>query len=374
MLLLSLVLIGVLAACDRQPGELRVGVIAYLSGEAAEVSGQPTVKAAQLAVQAVNDAGGLDVGGRKYKVVLLIEDVEPKPEMAVAAARKLIYQDDVAVIVGPQYSGDAIPVARVAEEAHIPMISPMSTNPATTAGKRYVFRVGFVDDFQGQLVARFAREQLGAQTAAVLYDVASAYNAGIAQVFKQAFQEAGGQVVAFEIYTSDSADDFGQQLARIRASRAELLFLPNYPQDVTLQVQQAGQMGIDAAIVGSDSWDPALFAALPEFDGTFCSRHWHPDIANEQARAFIAAYRQAFDEDPKNTAALTYDAFGLLFRAIQSQGRTDPESIRNGLYSLGPYTGVSGTIEYRDTGDPVKSAVVVQIKDGEVVFYTLVNP
>jgi branched-chain amino acid transport system substrate-binding protein len=250
----------------------------------------------------------------------------------------------------------------------------MSTNPETTAGKQYVFRVGFVDDFQGRVMARFAREELGAQTTAVLYDVASAYNKGIAELFKQAFEEAGGQVVAFETYTTDNAEDFSQQLARIRESGAKVLFLPNYPQDVALQVQQANQMGVKAAIIGSDSWTPDSFADLPEFEGTFCSRHWHSDIANEQARSFIEAYRQVYDQDPNNTAALTYDAFGLLFQAIQSQGQVDPESIRNGLYNLGPYPGVSGSIEYQDTGDPVKSVVIVQIKDGDVVFYALVNP
>jgi branched-chain amino acid transport system substrate-binding protein len=375
VLTLSLI-IGGLVACNRQPAELRIGLVAYLSGEAktVESSGQPTVEAAQLAVQEVNDAGGLDVGRRKYKVVLVIEDIESKPELAVNAAHKLIYQENVVAIVGPQYSRDAIPVARVAEEARLPMLSPMSTNPETTAGKQYVFRVGFVDDFQGRVMARFAREELGAQTTAVLYDVASAYNKGIAELFKQAFEEAGGQVVAFETYTTDNAEDFSQQLARIRESGAKVLFLPNYPQDVALQVQQANQMGVKAAIIGSDSWTPDSFADLPEFEGTFCSRHWHSDIANEQARSFIEAYRQVYDQDPNNTAALTYDAFGLLFQAIQSQGQVDPESIRNGLYNLGPYPGVSGSIEYQDTGDPVKSVVIVQIKDGDVVFYALVNP
>ncbi len=375
VLILSLIIVG-LVACSPQPNqevEIRIGLIIPLSGDLAPVIGQPTVDAAKLAVQMVNDNGGLDVGGHKQKVVLIVEDNQDKPDGAVDAARKLIAQENVVAIVGPRLSRNAIPAANVAEEAHIPLISPTSTHPETTAGKRYVFRTSFVDDFQGQVMARFAAEELGAQKAAVLYDIASDYNKGLAEIFKQVFEESGGQVVAFETYTTDE-QDFSRQLARIRDSEPEALFLPNYPNKVPLQAQQARQLGIKATIIGGDAWDAEMFANYPELDGAFFSTHWHPDIANEQAQIFIEAYRQTYNRIPNEKEALTYDAFGLIFQTIHNQGQANPESIRNGLYSLERYQGVTGIIEYKDSGDPVKSAVILQIKEGRTIFYKLVNP
>jgi branched-chain amino acid transport system substrate-binding protein len=375
VLILSLSFSVGLVACGPQPEqqtEIRVGVIAPLSGDISNV-GQSTVEAAQLSVQKVNDAGGLDVGGRKQNVVLVIEDNQDKAETAVSAAQKLINQEIVVAIVGPQASRNAIPAANVAESAHIPLISPWSTNPETTAGKQYVFRVAFIDPFQGRVMARFAIEELGVQKAAVLYDVASAYNKGIAEIFKQVFEEAGGQVVAFESYTTGERD-FAPQLERIRDSGAEVLFLPNYYNEVPLQAEQARQMGIDVPLIGSDTWGGLEPAYRQELEGSFFSTHYAPDIANQQAQAFIEAYRQAYGRVPDDVAALTYDAFGLLFQAIQSQGQADPESIRNGLSSVERFVGVTGSMDYRGSGDPVKSAVVLQIKGGNFVFYKEASP
>jgi branched-chain amino acid transport system substrate-binding protein len=375
VMILSLSLSVGLVACGLQPeqqAEIRVGVIAPISGDISNV-GQSSVEAAKLAVQEVNDAGGLDVGGQRQKVVLVIEDNQDKAEAAASAVQKLINQENVVAIVGPQASRNAIPAANVAEGAHIPLISPWSTNPETTAGKQYVFRVAFIDPFQGRVMARFAIEELGAQKAAVLYDVASAYNKGIAEIFKQIFEEAGGQVVAFESYTTGE-QDFTPQLERIRDSGAEVLFLPNYYNEVPLQTKQAREMGIDIPFIGSDSWGGLEPADCQELEGSFFSTHYAPDIADQQAQAFIDAYRQAYGRIPDDVAALTYDAFGLLFQAIQSQGQANPGSIRNGLSSIERFVGVTGSMEYRGTGDPVKSAVVLQIKGGNFVFYKQASP
>ncbi len=187
-------------------------------------------------------------------------------------------------------------------------------------------------------------------------------------------EASGGRLTAFETYTTDNAEDFRPQLERIKKSGAEVLFLPDYPRDVILQVQQARQMALKATIIGSDSWEPTLLAGHVEFEGTFCSGHWHADMANAQSRAFIESYTRRYGRPPRATPALTYDAFGLLMKAIQAQQRTDPDAIRNGLYTMAPHKGVSGIIAYRDNGDPVKSAVIIQIKGGQNSFYTLINP
>lgn len=368
-------LLAALAACrpaEAVESELRVGVIASLTGSIPKV-GQSTINAAQLATQEVNDEGGLEVGDQRMRVVLFIEDDEDRAQAAVSAARKLINRSNVAVIIGPQASRNAIPAAVICEEASIPMISPWSTNPDTTAGKQYVFRIPFIDPFQGQVMARFALEELGARKAAVLYDVASAYNRGIAEVFKQVFEEAGGEIVAFETYTTGEMD-FTVQLTAIKESGADVLFLPNYYNEVPHQVRQARELEVEATVIGSDSWMGMSPEELADLEGLFYSTHYAPDIASVVAQAFIKKYEEAYGETPDDVAALTYDAFGLLFQAIRSQGAADPESIRTGLSSVGRYEGVTGVMEYKGTGDPIKSAVILQIKGGEATFYKLAHP
>ena len=371
--LLTLGLVACALPPAAAPAEVHIGLITTLSGELAESYGTPTVDAARLAIQPVNDGGGLDVGGRKQKVTLVIEDDQDRAEVAAAAAQKLINQEKVVALIGPSLSRNAIPVADVAENARIPMISPDSTNPATTAGKKYAFRAAFIDPFQGRVIARFARDDLHAQKAAVLYDIASAFNKGIAEVFKQAFTDGGGEVVAFESYTTGEKA-FGPQLARIKQSGASVLFLPNYDNDVPAQAQQARQAGISATLLGADSWSTIPPGDRVDLEGGFFSGSWSSGLTSEQAQAFIKAFRQPYNSEPNDVSALTYDAVGLLLEAIRNQNRADPEAIRAGLAGIKDYKGVTGDIGYAGSGDPVKSAVISQVKDGKFVLYKQVNP
>lgn len=372
---LTFLLLGGVVGCGRQettPAEIKIGIITALSGEN-EAIGQATVEAAELAVKAVNEAGGLQVGNQKVKVVLVIEDHKDQAAAAVAAARKLINQDNVMALTGIHISRNAIPVADIAESSRIPMISGQSTNPQTTAGKQYVFRVAFLDTFQGQVLAGFTRNELNKTKAAVLYDEASAYNKELAEIYKQSFEVSGGQVVAFESYITGQKD-FSTQLAVIKESDAEILFLPNYHNEVPLQVQQAREMGLTIPVLGSDSWGILQREDLPVMEGGYFTTHFATDIEGEIAQKFVADYREAYGKDPTDMAASTYDAMGILFKAITSQGKTDPESIRQGIATIGRYQGVTGEIQYQDSGDPVKSAVILQIKDGVIKFYKFAGP
>ncbi len=375
LLALLLLLVSGLGVCRPtadQSHEIRIGLIAPLSNDVSHW-GEATVQAAEMAVKAVNEAGGLAVGGEKRPLVLLVEDSGDVPDTAVSSARKLINQDNVVALIGPQYSRQAIPVANFAENARIPMITPGSTNPATTAGKQYIYRVAFLDSFQGQVLAHFALNELNIQKAAVLYDTANAYNRDIANFFRQAFSDGGGQIVAFEYYTTGE-QNFRRQLTRIRDSDPQILFLPNYTNEIPLQVQQAREMGISAAILGSDSWSAELLSALPTLDGAFFSAHFTPDDTSQQAQAFTAAYQQAYQQHPNDVAALTYDAFGLLFQAIQEQGKADPKAIQAGLSQIQRYDGVTGMMTYEGTGDPKKSVVILRIQNRAAHFYQVVHP
>src|SRR4030042_6726961 len=218
---------GLTWGCSSQDTkEIRLGVNAELTGSKPTV-GDSCQKAAELLAAQVNQAGGLKVGDQKLPIKLIVEDNEDKAESAAAAAHKLISQNNVLAIIGPNASGNAIPAARICEDAGVIMISPWSTNPKTTEGQKFVFRACFIDDFQGQVMAKFARDTLEAQTAAVLYDVASEYNKGIAEFFKKFFEATGGKGGAFHSYTKDEKD-FSSQLTMIKAANPGVLFLPNY--------------------------------------------------------------------------------------------------------------------------------------------------
>ncbi len=378
MLLFSL-FAGFLAACSTpQPDRaeqptIRIGLIAPLSGDYAETTGRSTLEGAKLAVQHVNARGGIAVGGQNYTVTLLVEDDANTPQGGVAAARKLIAQERVVAIVGVPFSSVAIPVAAVAETEHIPLISTTSTNPETTSGKRYVFRTTFTDLFQGKVIAHFVFEELNMRKASVLYDIANAYNRDIAIIFKETFEQSGGTVVAFESYTTDE-QDWEEQLLTIRKSEAEILFLPNYSEEIILQAQQAHKLGITTPFIGGDTWDSLTHDELLHLDGSFFTTHWFEQDDTEQAQTFIAAYEEAYSELPGDDAVLTYDALGLLFHAIEHQQSIDPESIRDGIATMTNYTGITGKFVYHDTGDPDKRLSIVQIQDGGTLLYKQIDP
>jgi branched-chain amino acid transport system substrate-binding protein len=222
-------------------------------------------------------------------------------------------------------------------------------------------------------MARFVFEEFNATQAAVLYDVASAYNSGIADIFKQVFEAAGGTVTAFETYTTGE-EDFTVQLTRIKDSNAQVLFLPNYENEIPLQVKQARALGINIPIIGSDAWGTISAEDRGVLEGAYFSTHYASDIAEEPARSFIQKYIELYNQTPDDVAALTYDAFGLLFKAIQSQDSFTPAAIQAGLAGTESFNGVTGTMQYSGSGDPIKSAVILQIMDGEFKFYKLATP
>jgi branched-chain amino acid transport system substrate-binding protein len=374
---LVILMAGICALWGCGPGaqdEIRIGVNAELTGSKPTV-GDSCKKAMELLAQQVNQAGGLQVVDKKYPIKLYIEDNEDKAESAAAAAQKLISQNNVLAIIGPNASGNAIPAARITEDAGVIMITPWSTNPKTTEGKKFAFRACFLDDFQGQVMAKFARENLKAKTAAVLYDVASEYNKGIAEFFKKFFEASGGKVVAFESYTKDDKD-FSSQLTLIKAANPEVLFLPNYYNEVPLQAQQARRLGITCPFIGSDSWGSAelLHLGAKDLEGSFFSTHYAPDIATPKAQKFIQDYQAKYGKIPDDVAALTYDAGNLLLTAIAKAGSLNRQKVRDALATIEVFEGGTGMMKFKNSCDPVKSAVILQIKDGKFKYFSSVQP
>lgn len=368
-----------LASCNRGPEKIVIGVNAELTGSI-PVAGQSCRNAAELVAAQVNAGGGLEVAGKKYPVEIAVEDNEDKAESAAAAAQKLV-SAGVLAMVGPNASRNAIPAAEVAEAAKVPMISPWSTAAKLTvdarsnAPKKFVFRTAFTDDFQGVVAANFAQTHLKSTKPAVLYDVASEYNKGIAEIYGKTLKKNGIELAAFESYTTGDKD-FSALLTKIQRAGADSLFLPNYYSEVPLQVKQARKLGYTGAIFGSDSWgSPELITLCgSDCDGLYFTTHYAPDIATPKAKEFIAKYQAAKGKVPDDVAALTWDSFGLLFQAIQAAGKLDRLAVRDALAKISNFEGVTGLMEFKGTGDPVKSAVVIQIKDGKFTYFQTAKP
>ena len=370
-------------AFAKGPESIRIGVNAPLTGDIPKV-GEGTKFAAQMWLEDVTAAGGIEVGGQKYKVELIIEDNESKAESAVKTTTKLITEEDALTIVGPQSSKQAIPAGGKANELGTPMISPWSTNPDTTKDRPFVFRGCFLDPFQGPVVANFIKDEFGFKKAAVLYDVASDYPKGLAEFFKAAWEEQNGpgSVVAYESFTTKDTD-FSSQLTKINNSGAEFLFTPQYYNEVALIVQQAHQLGWDKPIVGSDSWGSAETVKLCGKDcyGLFFSTHYAAAGAKGATKAFIDRYEKEHGYVPDDVAALTWDAMRIVQTAIEGAGELtgdiekDRIAVRDALASIKDFDGITGKMTFTEDGDPIKCAVIVRISDaGEFEFYKSVCP
>jgi branched-chain amino acid transport system substrate-binding protein len=362
---------------------VKIGVNAPITGDIPKV-GEGTKFAARMWLADIKAAGGLKVGEKTYQVELIIEDNESKAESAVKANTKMITEDEVLVIIGPQASKQAVPAGEVANNYKTPMITPWSTNPDTTKDRPYVFRGCFLDPFQGPVLANFITEEFGFKKAAVLYDVASDYPKGLAEFFKKAWEDLHGvgSVVAFESFTTKDAD-FSSQLTKIIRSGAEVLFTPQYYNEVALIVQQAHELGWNKPIVGSDSWGSAETVELcgTHCYGLFFSTHYAAAGATGATKAFIDRYEKEYGYVPDDVAALTWDAFGIVQEAIQACGKLtgniekDRQCVRDALARIKKFEGITGQMTFTEDGDPIKCAVIVRISDqGKYEFYKSVCP
>ncbi len=362
---------------------IKIGLNIPLTGDIPKV-GEGSKFAAEMWLSDVNGAGGLEAGKKKHKVELVIEDNESKAESAVKAATKLITEDEVLVIVGPQSSKQAVPAGGVSQDRATPMISPWSTNPNTTKDRPYVFRAPFLDPFQGPVLANFITNEFKFTKAAVLYDQASDYPKGLAEFFKGAWEKLHGKgsVVAYESFTTKDTD-FSSQLTNIRNSGAQVLFTPQYYNEVALIVQQSRQLGLKSPIVGSDSWGSAETVELCGKDchGAFFSSHYAAAGATGATKAFIDRYNKTHGYVPDDVAALTWDSLRIVATAINATGgltgdiKKDRANVAKAMAGIKKFAGITGNMTFTPEGDPIKCAVIVRISDkGQFEFYKSVCP
>jgi len=333
-------------------------------------------KGARMAVDEFNAAGGATIGGVKTTINYINEDDTGLPEVGASAVHKLIDQDKVIGIIGAQTSMVSLAIAPVLQSAGIPMISPSSTNEKVTLVGDYIFRSCFLDAFQGRVMANYVWNTLKLKTAAVLYDNANDYNMGIAQIFKTSFEALGGKVVAYEAYTNEATTvDYKPQLTKIKAANPEFLYLPNYYNGVALQLKQARQMGLNAPAGGGDAWDSPDLVTIggAAVEGAIFTNNFSKDDPSPLVQSFITSYTTKFGEAPAGVSSLAYDATGLLLDAFKTCGSIKGSDIRDAMKNT-TFSGIGGAYKFDENRNPVKSAVIIKIVNGQQTYVTTVNP
>lgn len=344
---------------------IKIGFVTPLTGSTSSY-GQSSQKGLLLLEDQVNKAGGIN--GKKVQIISV--DSEGKPATAVTAGQKLINDDKVCGIVGPVLSGSANALGPICQQSNIPMITGTGTNENITKAGDCIFRTCFTDPFQGKVMAKFASEDLKAKTAAILYDNGSDYSKGLAEAFKNTFT---GTVVDTETYNTGDKD-FNAQLTKIAPHNPDILFLPEYYEDVAVIAKTARSIGVKATLIGGDGFDsPKLYSIGGDaVEGCYFSDHYSADDTSPEVVKFIQDYKAKYSSDPDAFAALTYDAGKVLLDSIKKAGSTDETAIKNVLKN---YSGtvVCGKISFDKDRNAVKAAVVLTAKDGKSKFFKKIS-
>lgn len=350
--------------------EILIGEYGSLTGGIATF-GISTKNGSELAFEGVNEKGG--VLGKKIK--LLVEDDQSKPEEAGTVVNKLIHQDHVVAMLGHVASSHSLAAAPICQAEHIPMISPSSTNPRVTQVGNYIFRVCFLDTFQGAVMAKFAYDTLKVRKVAILVDVRSDYSVGLQTFFGQAFKKLGGTIVTDQSY-SQGDSDFRAQLTAIKGSNPDAIYVPGYYTEVGTIVHQARELGITVPFLGSDGWDsPKLWEiGGTALNGCYFSNHYATDDPNPLVQKFVNDYKAKYGQVPDALAALAYDAARIMAAAIDKAGSTDGPKVRDQIAATKDFDGVTGNITINAERNAVKSAVIVKVENGKYLLTETIKP
>ena len=348
-----------------------VGEFASLTGKEATF-GISSHEGTQLAIEELNASGG--VLGKKFE--LKTEDDQSKAGEPANVVNKLISKDGVVAILGEVASSRSLEAAPIAQQNKIPMISPASTNPKVTETGDYIFRVCFIDPFQGTVMANFATKTLKAKKVAVFTDVKSDYSKGLAKFFKEGFTKAGG-TIAGELDFNGGDKDFKAQLTAIKSAAPDAVFVPGYYTDVALICIQAKQLGLNVPLFGGDGWESETLLNIGKeaVEGHYFSTHYAADAASPKVTAFVAAYKKRYNgKVPDAMAALGYDSAMFLADGIKRAGSTEGDKIRAALAATKDFDAVTGKMMINEKRDAVKSAVILQVKGGAFKYLETVSP
>jgi branched-chain amino acid transport system substrate-binding protein len=350
--------------------QILIGEYGSLTGGIATF-GISTRNGSEMAFNEINQKGG--VLGKQIK--LLVEDDQSKPEEAGTVVTKLINQDHVVAVLGHVASSHSLAAAPICQANQVPMVSPSSTNPRVTQVGNYIFRVCFIDPFQGAVMAKFAADTLKLKRVAILVDVRSDYSVGLQTFFRQQFRQMGGEIVAEQSY-SQGDSDFRAQLTQIKSLNPEAIYVPGYYTEVGTIVHQARELGITVPFLGGDGWDsPKLWEiGGTALNGCYFSDHYSTDDPNPAVQKFVNDYKAHYNQVPDALAALAYDAARILADAITRAGSTDGAKVRDALAATKDFPGVTGSITINSDRNAVKPAVVLKVENGKYLLAETIQP
>ena len=358
---------------EEKSNEINIGANFEITGNVANYGGM-ALDGLKLAIKQANDEGGIN--GKKIN--LIVADNKSEASEAANAATKLISTDKVKVLVGPATTSNVLATTQIATDNKIPLIAPTGTSPKITVEngqvKPFIFRSCFIDPLQGDVMATFASKTLQAKTAAVFIDSSSDYSKSLGQVFKEKFEAAGGKVLIEEAFLQKD-QDFKSTLTKIKAANADVIFVPAYYEEVGKIVKQARELGITVPMLGTDGWDDAKLveiAGAASLDNTFFSTHY--SAQDKEVQGFVEAFKAEYNKDANVFAALGYDAGKMLIDAIKRAGSDDPEKIRKALEETKDLQVATGTITIDKNHDPIKSAVILEMKNGEKILKEKITP
>jgi len=370
LVVLTLASFLIIFGCGKKEDVIKIGEYGSLTGSTATF-GINTDRGIQMAVEKINQEGGL-LG---KKVVVIVEDDQGKPEEAATAVKKLINQDKVIAVLGEVASSRSLAAAPICQEAGIPMITPSSTNPEVTRKGDYIFRVCFIDPFQGDVMARFTYNDLKIKRVAILRDIKNDYSVGLANYFAEDYKKLGGQIVGDESY-SEGDIDFRAQLTSLKSKKAEAIFVPGYYTEVGLLVRQARDLGIRIPIIGGDGWDSPKLIEIggKALEGCYYSNHYSPDDPDPLVQSFVVEFKAKYGELPDAMAPLGYDAAMILFEAIKRAGSLDPAKVRDEIAKTKEYSGIAGKVTIDSLRNAEKPAVIIKIENEQQKFVKWMYP
>jgi len=369
---------GLLAGCGGSASkDIKIGVVYELTGSTASF-GTAAANGAKLAFKEINANGG--VLGKQIQIA--VADNKSEPSESSNAMTKVISQDKVVAVTGFTTSSNAIAASNVAEANKIPFVGAAPTNPKVTLDettgkvKNYTFRVCFIDPFQGTVGANFILNTLKAKNAVVMIDNSSDYSKGLAKFFTEAFTKGGGKV-ATEVAYLQKDQDFKTILTSVKAANPDVIYLPGYYEEVGKIIKQARELGITAPFVGGDGWDSPKLAEIggPDaLNNSYFTNHYSVEDNSPKSKAFLDAFQKEYGQVPDAMAVLGYDAAYALVDAIKRANSTDSEKIREALASTKDFQGVTGALTLNETHDAIKSAVIIEMKNGKQVYRETVKP
>ncbi len=362
-------LLAVTAGAAGEP--IRIGQYGAFTGKNADF-GVAARKGVILAFEEANAAGG--VLGRP--VELLLEDNESKDGESATIAKKFVSRDKVVAVLGGNTSSNSLEAAPVLQNAKIPMIAITSTNPRVTEIGDYIFRVCFIDPFQGAVLAKFAKETLKVRKVAVITSANNAYSVGLSKVFRERFTAGGGTIVAEQRH-NEGDKDFRAQLTASKAAAPDAILATGNYTEAALICVQARQLGFTGPIFGGDAWEAPELMQIggAAVEGTYYSVSYTSESPAPEVQAFVARFRARWEgETPDSIAALGYDAARLLADAMRRAGTTASTRLRDAIAATKDFPGVTGRTTLDARRNASKSAVMLMVKDGQFKFVETVSP